>query len=260
MPRIPDREKIAAITRGIVSTLSDYLLIQAYFGVELMFAGYGSRNVYRASERAWEQFFASKGKSAKRALYCLKSEGLVTYARGGGELAITEVGIKRLRATIPFYDEKRTWDGKLYLITFDIPEEKKQHREVLRKYLKKIGCGMLQLSVWITPHDPRETLRNFITQSGSEGMVVVSDVGRDGSIGDGDIKVLVAKVYKLDELNERYGNFIRQAKAAVSTLEELKFVFLSILKEDSQLPFALLPKDWLGNKAYNIYTNLMRSR
>ncbi len=253
------REKVLELTKGVLSTLSDYLLIQLFFGVEMTVGGHG-RNVYQANEAAWKDFFDAKASAkVKQNLSNLKSRGLILYS-AGEDPQITKAGWKRLQSVLPSYDERRVWDGKIYLVTYDIPEEKKRHREVLRKYLKKIGCGMLQLSVWITPYDPRETLRNFITQSGLEGMVVVSDVGRDGSIGGGDIKVLVAKVYKLDELNERYGNFIRQAKDAASTLEELKFGFLSILKEDFQLPFALLPKDWLGNKAYNIYTNLMRSR
>lgn len=260
MTRTPYREKIIEITKGIVSTLSDYLLIQLYFGVELMGAGYGSRNVYRASERAWEDFFAGEKRSVGRQnLYRLKSKGLITYARGGSNLQITEAGRRRLKAVIPFYDGRRVWDGKLYLVTFDIPENRKYQREVLREYLKKIGCGMFQWSVWLTPYDPREVLRDFVFQSGLEGMVVVSDIGKDGSIGGEEIEYLVARVFKLNELNKRYVDFVARYGGLSGSREKLAFDFLPILKDDPQLPFALLPKDWLGEKAYKIYLNNMRA-
>ncbi len=260
MTRTPYREKIIEITKGIVSTLSDYLLIQLYFGVELMGAGYGSRNVYRASDRAWEDFFAGKKRSAVRQnLYQLKSKGLITYTKGGSDPQITEAGRRRLRAVIPFYDEKRVWDGKLYLVTFDIPEDRKYQREVLREYLKKIGCGMFQWSVWLTPYDPRRVLRDFVSRSKLEGMVVVSDIGKDGSIGGEDIKDIIARVFKLNELNKRYVDFVARYEGLSGSREKLAFDFLPILKDDPQLPFALLPKDWLGEKAYKIYLKDMRA-
>lgn len=261
MPKTPYREKIARVTKGVVSTLSDYLLLQLYFWVELMGAGYGSPNVYRASERAWGEFFAGKeGRAARQNLYQLKSKGLITYAKGGSNPQITNAGLRKLRAVVPFYDEKRIWDGKLYLVTFDIPEDRKYQREMLREYLKKIGCGMLQWSVWLTLYDPRKVLRDFVVRSGLEGMVIVSDIGKDGSIGGEEVKDLVARVFKLDELSKRYANFVDKYKRMFESGEDLAFDFLSILKDDPQLPFALLPKDWLGEVAYKIYLKNMRAQ
>uniref|UniRef100_A0A832DUL1 CRISPR-associated endonuclease Cas2 n=1 Tax=candidate division WWE3 bacterium TaxID=2053526 RepID=A0A832DUL1_UNCKA len=260
MPKVPDREKIIAATKGLVSTLSDYLLIQLYFGMELMAGGHG-RNVGQAGEAAWEDFFSGKGQTPKRrALYGLKSRGFVDYARGCSDLRVTEAGLKRLRALVPFYDQRRIWNGKLYLITFDIPEQKKSQREILRSYLKKIGCGMLQLSVWITPYDPREVLRDFVSQSGLQGMVLVSDMGKDGSIGGADIKTIVEKVFDLESLNARYGQFVRQYRKTKGPVAALTVDFLSILKDDPQLPFALLPDAWMGAEAYAIYAKHLRSQ
>lgn len=258
MPKVPAREKIIKATKGLVSTLSDYLLIQLYFGAELMVGGHG-RNVHRASEAAWEDFFSGKGQTPeRRALYGLKSKGFVDYGRGRSDLRITEAGLKRLQALVPFYDQKRVWDGKLYLITFDIPEQKKSQREILRSYLKKIGCGMLQLSVWITPYDPREVLRDFVFRSGLQGMVLVSDMGKDGSIGGIDIKALVERIFDLEFLNARYRQFVKQYRKPKGPGLTLAANFLSILKEDPQLPFDLLPDGWMGKEAYAIYAKHLR--
>lgn len=259
MPSHPYRDKVLEASNGFISTLSDYLLIQLYFGLEMMVGGHG-RNVYRASEAAWEDFFAGKAQG-KRTLYSLKAGGLVSYSDTESDIRITKAGLRRLRSVLPFYDEKRIWEGKLYLVTYDIPEEKKHHREVLRRYLKKIGCGMLQLSVWITPYDPRGTLRGFVTRSGLEGMVIVSDVGKDGSVGGEDIKSLVSKVFNLNELNERYLAFISNYKKGnYSPKSRSVFEYISILDDDPQLPFALLPEGWAGDEAHNIYTKEVLSR
>lgn len=254
------REKILGVTKGVLSTLSDYLLIQLYFGAEVMTSGYGSHRVYQASERAWEDFFDSKGgsKVVRQNFYKLRSRGLLSPTSDGNQ-AITKAGWKRIKAAIPFYDERRAWDGKVYLVTFDIPEERKSQREFLRNYLKKIGCGMLQLSVWVTPYDPRAILRSFVERAGLEGLVLVADVGKDGSIAGESIPGLMQRVFKLGELDSRYRDFVdKHGPGRGKDPQELRFDFLSILGDDPQLPFSLLPKGWLGEKAYTIYQNSLR--
>lgn len=260
MPKTPYREKLLEATKGVISFLGDYLLYQAYFGAELMVSsGHSSSSVWRASERATEAFLADKeSRAARQALRSLKSRGLVFWEKGENP-KITEAGLRRLKSILPFYDAKRVWDGKIYLVTFDIPELRKNQREMLRQHLKKLGCGMLQLSVWITPYDPRGALYKFVAEFGLDGMILVSDVGKDGSVGGEEIKDLVARVFKLGELGSRYGEFISNCKKVTAgNVESLSFEFLSILADDPQLPFDLLPKDWAGSRAYEIYTKHLR--
>ncbi len=48
---------------------------------------------------------------------------------------------------------KKKWDGKWYLLIFDIPERKRYYRDRLRRDLLMLGFYQLQKSVWLFPYD-----------------------------------------------------------------------------------------------------------
>lgn len=73
------------------------------------------------------------------------------------------------------------WDGRWRLVIFDIPEKRRQARNLLRDSLKKWGFTHWQQSVWVTKKNCTKVLREFIKSVGIEDwvMVVESDnVGR----------------------------------------------------------------------------------
>lgn len=167
---------------------------------------------------------------------------------------ITRAGMKRLSSAIPSYDTSRVWDKRLHIVTYDIPEKKKHTRDVFRIYLRQIGCAMLQASVWLTPYDPIDIVRRFIKEKGIEGTVIVSNLGIDASIGDETIQELVYRIYNLQVLEERYAEWLKMYEGESISVIGYKGLceYLSILKDDPQLPFALLPKKWKGERAYKI--------
>ncbi len=123
-------------------------------------------------------------------------------------------------------------------------------------YLKRISAGLIQESVWLTPYNPRDILQKFIEERGLEGTIIISDIGPDGSIGDEDIKDLVTRVYKLDEINKLYQEFLEIYENSKLTPVEVHFAYLKILRKDPQLPFELLPSSWLGEKAYQVFLKI----
>lgn len=161
---------------------------------------------------------------------------------------ITKAGKKRLASIVPQYDEVRAWDGRLHLVTYDIPETNADDRYVLREYIRRIGCGRLQDSVWITPYNPIDLIRSFVRKRNLEGTIIVSDVGKDGAVGDEDVRALVSRVYGLESLNDRYSMWLEETDEDVDHWAIIKF--FSILKDDPQLPFAILPPTWKGAVAY----------
>ncbi len=44
------------------------------------------------------------------------------------------------------------WDGIWRIVSFDIPESKRNNRNLLRDYLNCLGFRFLQKSLWITPY------------------------------------------------------------------------------------------------------------
>ncbi len=45
----------------------------------------------------------------------------------------------------------KNWDGKWRMISFDVPEKKKNLRECLRRKLQYLNFAKMQDSVWVTP-------------------------------------------------------------------------------------------------------------
>jgi phenylacetic acid degradation operon negative regulatory protein len=225
------------------------------YGLELCSASYSSKGAGEAYARAVQQLAGVEEKKTIYRLKDLKKGGFVRYKRGLSDIETTEAGRKRLRRSVPVYEKRRKWGGRLYLITYDIPESKKLIRDYFREHLKALGCGMLQASVWITPYDPREVLRKFIRYNRLEGEVLISYAGRDSNVAGTDFRGLMRQVYHLDELNKRYTEFLE------SPLEKwpryrVAVAYYSILKDDPQLPFELLPDDWKGDEAYEKFSRV----
>jgi CRISPR-associated endonuclease Cas2 len=56
---------------------------------------------------------------------------------------------------------KKRWDGKWRLVAFDIPEQRRRARDVLRERLYEFGFRQFQESVWIAPFDVLEEIREL---------------------------------------------------------------------------------------------------
>lgn len=253
------RKWILSVSEGIFSEIVDILLWEIAYLTEASTTF--SRDTWKAKVAA-DRFLENVNyETIKNALARARKKGYIKsvhHKKAWPE--ITQEGKRRLAELIPHYDSRRAWDGRIYLITYDIPEGKKKLRELLREYLRRLGCGLVQDSVWLTPYNPREVLKNFITEQSLSGNILISDIGTDGSIGDEDLRTLVARIYRLTDLNKKYEEFIELYENG-KNIDKLQanFIYLSILKEDPQLPFSLLPGDWLGDNAHQIYNKCFSS-
>lgn len=198
----------------------------------------------------------------RRALTYLVSQGLMKRAntrRTSLDVAITKLGKERIHGLLPMYREDRPWDGHMYLLSYDIPTIANKKRDLLREYLRRIGAVILQESLWLTPYNPRDIVDDFVHAHEIGGSILVSKLGTDGAIGEEKLEELIARVYRLDALNGRYETFLgthgNRRKNLVKF--QISLAYYAILKDDPQLPFALLPRDFLGAKAYTLYRSLM---
>ena len=248
------KRKIEALSWGLAFRLTDLALITLFLGLTLSMPS-------KHSSKFWAKTFTKIKENLdedqiKRAFYRLKKSGLVDYGRSLWlEPKITGAGRKRLAALLPQYDQVRAWDKRLYLITYDIPEKKKWRRDQLRAFLKKIGCGLLQESTWITPYNPKDLIEGFVAEAGLDNLILVSDLGKDGQVGQESLRSLVDRVYCLTKLNERYRQFLDDLKSRKIRQSDIATYFFSILRDDPQLPFELLPDGWLGEKAWETTTS-----
>lgn len=108
-----------------------------------------------------------------KAIKRLREKGLIDCV-SDNELAmrLTDSGKdKALWLKIKNGDEK--WDGKWRLVVWDIPEKRRQARDLLRFKLKQLGFKQWQKSIWASKVNCTEVLRNFIRQVGIEDWVMV---------------------------------------------------------------------------------------
>lgn len=253
------QHRIVEITEGLLSSAVDCSLwLIAYLGaMSLPQSSYGQ--LYRA-ERDADRFLSQINYDMlKHGLAEARRQGMIQKEKRGSRSwpQITKAGKKRLSSLLPVYDEKRVWDGKTYLISYDIPESRKPDRDILREYLCRIGCGKLQDSVYVTPYDPRDLVADFVREHRLTGTIIVSTIGKDGSIGDETLAQLVCRVYGLEALNERYRRWLAVERGREFDQWSV-LTYLAILRDDPQLPFGLLPKWWKGDKAYAEITCLIK--
>lgn len=242
-------KKVLKTTEGILSSLTDLVLLNAFYFYRV--STVGSPGKIRKAE-----FLASRDLqkfnylSIKRAIYKLKSKGWIK-----GDLALTKEGQKRLKNIFPIYFGERKWDGNWYLASYDIPEKKRKLRDILRMNLRQLGFGEMHASLWICPFNFLGEVEKLVKEYHLEPFVILAisnKVGREES------KILANRIWKLDKINQEYKDLIEEAQQ--KGVEKLIFKYLNILSKDPQLSSELLPSDWLGEQAYLMFRELMLKR
>jgi len=61
-----------------------------------------------------------------------------------------------IKALLDFKKKEKKWNGKWFMVFFDVPEIQRNKRGYLREYLKKIGFYKYQQSVYIFPYECEE--------------------------------------------------------------------------------------------------------
>lgn len=93
----------------------------------------------------------------ERALRYLKSRKLIDIQRQYQKevFKLTKLGYFRVRKLVKSFgiQKPERWDGKWRIIVFDVPENKKDRRDVFRRQLKNLGLANLQKSIWVHPYD-----------------------------------------------------------------------------------------------------------
>ena len=246
------KKLVLNLTEGLLSTTTDLLLVQIYLLGASLGKGKTSHGAYQIIQEVSDSLEDLNYKTLKESFSYLKRKGLIRSLK---EPKITQMGVKKLQETIPIYQQNRPWDESIYLVTYDIQETNRHYRNQLRAVLKRLGSALLQASVWITPYNPEKILRDFSSKPSFKGEIIISCIGKDGYIGEEKIEKLISRVFSLNDLNLRYKQFIKHYKNSDDKWNAA-VLYLSILKDDPQLPFELLPDDWLGDKAIKLFRKL----
>jgi phenylacetic acid degradation operon negative regulatory protein len=177
---------------------------------------------------------------------------------------LLEEGARRI-----FQPRSDPWDGQWHLITYSIPESKRHLRRKLRKRLLWLGFGTLNHATWISPRDLRAEVGKVVDALHVRPFVEFFTAEHRGFASDEEI---VARCWNLERLNDYYADLIarydppfqeHQARLMAGDSLEPQECFVQRFKliheyrsspyVDPNLPLELLPDDWLGERATQLF-------
>ena len=173
------------------------------------------------------------------------------------------------RAAIRVYaSTKPAWDGTwTILFTSMVSDEK---RDALNRGLLWLGYGRMAAGVYALPGNQRPALNQLLADHHLLDAVVTMQARADDADG---VQKLVKTNWKLDDLRQRYKDFIRQYGNAQLALRKLPLrdghrmlllrillihEYRKILLSDPELPPTMLPGDWEGYLAQTTTADMYR--
>lgn len=246
------KNQIPNLTKGLISNFVDFVLFETKLFEEFATDPLALRSL-RLTLRKIHKVAGLTSIKERNAIYNARKAG---WIKKDGTL--TKEGREKLNQILPFYQRPRKWDGKWYLVIFDIPEKIKFKREILRGKLKKLGFGQLQASVWLSPFNYLNNILEIIKFYKLEPYVILSETDKLGQEGS---RPLAQRVWKLNKINTKYKEFIQKYSPLKEYSKfELEVDFFSILRKDPQLPFDLLSPEWKGEEVHTLYKKLSKNK
>lgn len=178
--------------------------------------------------------------------------------KGEAVYEITSQGQVKIRYSLPILKfNSKKWDGIWRLISFDVPQKNNRLRNKLREKLKQLGFGMLQESLWLTPHDIAGNLEEALGQENLRDYCVIWEAKT--LFGENE-KELAKRVWKLEDLHGKYLDFVEKWSEEKEK-RKLENEYLDLLLTDPGLPKELLPDYWdFGfGRAKKIYQDLTKT-
>lgn len=205
-------------------------------------------------------FDISFNQKTKGILSGLIKEQLIEKNEQENQYRLTNKGFNLLCFEFPFFRFlKDTWDGRWRIISYEIPESKREIRDRLRREMEGWGLGPWHRSFWLTPHPVIEKLKDLISNKEEESYVQSFEA--DHVFGKKEI--LIEKVWKISYLDNRYRemfkrwhNILSSADEKIDKFKKIILDYVSLLKTDPGLPKELIGERWIGFEGWNIFKEI----
>ena len=199
----------------------------------------------------------------------LKRRGILVAERRGGAAgyALSEEGLALLREGDEriFRRERSTLAEGWLLAVFSVPESERNKRHVLRSQLTRLGFGTAAPGVWIAPAHLHHATAVMLRQQKLDGY---ADLFRADHLSFGDVAAKMRQWWDLDELERQYTAFLDEQEPVWQHWRRKRggddreaFVdYVRVLTSwrrlpylDPGLPSELLPPDWVGMRAAELF-------
>lgn len=230
--------------------------------------------VLPAGEPVWTQTLLDalgrvgvEEKSARQALARTAADEVVVSERSGrrvrwsltrgGQRLLSE-GADRIYA---HGTRREPWDGRWLVLVVSVPEAQRALRHQLRTQLAWAGLGSPAAGVWVCPDAARVgEAHRALADVGLDDTALVVVGGTHGGLSDAE---LVAQAWDLRELEARYADFADRFAAIDPPPDDPAAVLAAQVRLvdawrrfpflDPQLPAELLPDDWAGARATEVF-------
>lgn len=173
---------------------------------------------------------------------------------------LTAKGFYDIVLTYPvFRFTQEKWDGKWRILSYEIPEKKRELRDKLRREVASWGLGPWHRSFWLTPHPIIDSLKDLIQDKEEQQYVQAFEA--DHVFGAQD--ELIEKVWRKTDREKEYRSLFKKWHQVLSAdkdktakMKEVISSYINILKTDPGLPKELIGDSWIGFEAITLFREI----
>ncbi len=173
---------------------------------------------------------------------------------------LTDAGLKSLTLNFPYFRFTREkWDQVFRILSYEIPEKKRELRDKLRREVASWGLGPWHRSFWLTPHPIIPSLRELVSKKAEEQYIQAFEA----SHGFGDKDILIEKVWGKSKLENTYRKLFKKWHEILSKDQEKEkkmslvvSAYIDVLKIDPGLPKELVGEKWIGFEAITLFREI----
>lgn len=173
---------------------------------------------------------------------------------------LTQNGFDTIVLQFPFFRFLRQeWDGQFRVLSYEIPEKKRELRDKLRREVASWGLGPWHRSFWLTPHPIIPSLRRLVSDTEEEQYVQAFE----STHVFGDREILIEKVWSVKQLESKYRSVFKKwheilskDQDKVTKMSQVITAYVEILKIDPGLPKKLVGDTWIGFEAVNLFREI----
>src|SRR3989339_879194 len=211
-------------------------------------------------EKIQKIFDLSLNQKTRGTLSGLLKEKIIEKGEKENQYRLTDKGFAELCLEFPFFRfQREKWDGKWRIISYEIPEKKREIRDRLRREMQGWGLGPWHRSFWLTPHPILPTLKLLTSQKEEEKYIQAFEA--DHTFGDREI--LIEKVWGKSSLDKSYRELFKKWHEILSSgdekVDKLRKViseYVNLLRQDPGLPTELVGESWIGFEGWNIFKEI----
>ncbi len=177
-----------------------------------------------------------------------------------------EDGVRRVYAI-----RNHRWDGFWRIFTYSVPEEKRDLRNQLRQELSWTGFGLISNSTWVSPNPLEEQIMEIVKTYRLEPYTFLFS---SSSVVSHENQEIIERGWDLEEIGKEYDHFIEIYGSKYEELKEaawnatltdresfiartqLVHEYRKFLFKDPGFPLDLLPPNWSGTKARELFWNI----